>query len=283
MAVNAHRARRSPLWRAAGIALAAGLAGCALSAPPAEATLSAESGASSVLAALDAEAQAALQRSKQAPDDAAAAVAAAAVLFQAADLRLQLASLRALDAQQAPAIAAVLAADDAVGDPARTEILSLCTAGVDAAERALAQRPGDVAAQLQLGLHLSLVAWANGPARSLFAGYGSRLVAAIDAAVAADPMFDHGAPLRLLGRFRGKAPWPYGDLPAATAALHRATEQAPIVINHLFLGDALWAAGERAAAQQQWRLALTAEADASTRWSADQLRELARRRLRAAD
>ena len=48
-------------------------------------------------------------------------------------------------------------------------------------------------------------------------------------------------------------------------------------------GDALWAAGERAAAQQQWRLALTAEADASTRWSADQLRELARRRLRAAD
>jgi hypothetical protein len=281
MAVNARRAR-SLWWRAAGIALAAGLAGCALSAPPAEATLSAESGGS-VLAALDAEAQAALQRSKQAPDDAAAAVAAAAVLFQAADLRLQLASLRALDAQQAPAIAAVLAADDAVGDPARTEILSLCTAGVDAAERALAQRPGDVASQLQLGLHLSLVAWANGPARSLFAGYGSRLVAAIDAAVAADPMFDHGAPLRLLGRFRGKAPWPYGDLPAATAALHRATEQAPIVINHLFLGDALWAAGERAAAQQQWRLALTAEADASTRWSADQLRELARRRLRAAD
>jgi len=281
MAVNARRAR-SLWWRAAGIALAAGLAGCALSAPPAEATLSAESGGSA-LAALDAEAQAALQRSKQAPDDAAAAVAAAAVLFQAADLRLQLASLRALDAQQAPAIAAVLAADDAVGDPARTEILSLCTAGVDAAERALAQRPGDVAAQLQLGLHLSLVAWANGPARSLFAGYGSRLVAAIDAAVAADPMFDHGAPLRLLGRFRGKAPWPYGDLPAATAALHRATEQAPIVINHLFLGDALWAAGERAAAQQQWRLALTAEADASTRWSADQLRELARRRLRAAD
>lgn len=52
-------------------------------------------------------------------------------------------------------------------------------------------------------------------------------------------------------------------------------------VNHLFLGDALFAKKDVAAAEAQWRLAVAAPADESTKWSADLLRELARRRLAA--
>jgi hypothetical protein len=258
-----------------------------LSAPPAETFLGGGRGNADADAsgagptALDREAAEALAASKQRPDDADLALRAAAVLFQAADLRLQQGALSALDARRDADVAAVLAATDQVADGVRTEVLSLCTDGLAAADRAAASRPQDVAVQLHRALHLSFIAWANGPARSLFAGYGGKLVAAIDAAVAADPTFDHAAPLRLQGRFRAQAPWPYGDLPLAKTALARAVELAPIAINLLFSGDALWAGGDREAARAQWEAASTADGDESTRWSTPLLRELARRRLAA--
>ena len=269
--------------------------GCALSAPPAETVLhggeAADASADGAVPLgerarrwqqeLDRRAADALAQSKAAPGDADAALRATALLFAAADLRLQRGSLEALDALPEADLDGVLGADDRVADGLRTEILSLCTAGLEAAERAAAARPQDVAARLHVGLHLSLIAWANGPARSLFAGYGSRLVAAIAAAVAADPAFDHGAPLRLQGRFRGKAPWPYDDLEQAQSSLERAVALAPIAINELFLGDVLFAAGERDAARAAWQAATTAGGDESTQWSTPLLRELARRRLQA--
>jgi len=273
--------RRPPLpLLAASLAL---LAGCALQprsldalpeAPPASQAADGP--------ALEERAKQAWAESEARPDDADVALAATALLFQAADLRLQRGSLEALDALEAPDLAAVLGADERVDDVTREAVLSLCTAGLEAAERAAALRPGDVAAELHRGLHLSLVSWANGPARSLMAGYGPRLVAAIDAALAADATFDDAAPLRLDGRFRGKAPWPYGDLARARASLERACEAAPITVNLLFLGDVLWAAGARDEALARWRAASTAEGDASTRWSQPLLRELAARRLATA-
>jgi hypothetical protein len=251
---------------------------CALSAPPAEQAL-APAGAPA--GELDALAQAALERARAAPDDVAWQVEAAQRLFQAADLRLQRATLAWLDAHPDATRAAVLAAEDQVADAERTAILSLCTSGLELAQRARDAEPGNVAAALHTGLHLSLIAWANGPARSLFAGYGPKLVAAIDAALALDRTCDGGAPLRLQGRFRGQAPWPYGDLDVARAALAEAVELRPVPVSHLFFGDVLAKRGEHDAARAQWQLAVAAEADESTRWSADLLRELARRRLAA--
>lgn len=262
--------RTGPLWL---LIFCLGAA-CALSAPPADQTLS-------PAAELDTLAQAALTAARAAPDDGAAQLAATARLFQAADLRLQQATVAWLDAHRDADRATVLAAEDQLGDDVRASIVSLCTEGLACAERAAKVRPNDAAACLHEGLHLSLLAWANGPARSLMAGYGGRLVKAIDAALAADAAFDGGAPLRLQGRFRSKAPWPYGDLPAATKALARAVDIASLPVNHLFYGDALAALGETAAAEVQWRLAARAPLDESTRWSADLLCEQARRRLAA--
>jgi hypothetical protein len=113
------------------------------------------------------------------------------------------------------------------------------------------------------------------------AGYGPKLVAAIDAALALDRDFDHGAPLRLQGRFRSKAPWPYGDLAVAQAGAAAAVELAPMPVNHLFLRRCTRKRRRTERRGVQWRLAEAALADESTRWSADALRELARRRLAA--
>jgi len=257
------------------------LAGCALHAPALDDLPEPTADEPSDSEALEREAKAAWAASEAAPEDADAARRATELLFQAADLRLQGGALAALDALDGPDIATVLAADDRVDDATREAVLALCNAGLTAAERAASLRGGDVAAELHRGLHLSLIAWANGPARSLMAGLGPRLAAAIDAAVAADDAYDGAAPLRLRGRFRGKAPWPYGDVGLARQSLERAVEIAPITVNLLFLGDVLWAAGDRAGAEQRWRQASAAEGDASTRWSQPLLRELARRRIAA--
>ncbi len=274
--------------------------GCALSAPPAEQTLRSTAAplgaAAATLAAdpandalpqdpavrqarLDELARQALAAADAAVTDADAQLRAAAVLFQAADLRMQRAALAWLDEHPDATLAEVLAVEDRIGDPARSEILSLCTSGLDRADRALAAAPHSAAARLYQALHLAWIAWANGPARSLVAGYGTRLVTALDGVLALEPTLDHCAPLRLQGRFRSKAPWPYGDQAAADAALERATREAPLVVNHLFYGDALAAKGDLVGAVAEWRRAAGASADDSTRWSADLLRELARRRL----
>jgi hypothetical protein len=234
------------------------------------------------MAELDQLANSALQRSRDALTDFDQALVAASLLFQAADARMQRATLAVLLDNAKPDVSTILGLDARIGDPSRTEILSLATAGLEVSKRAVAADPARAAAQLQLALHLSLVSWANGAARSLFAGYGPRLVDAIDCAIAADATIDGGAPLRLQGRFRSQAPWPYRDLALARSVLSRAVEFAPIVVNHLFLGDALWLDGEEAAAIAQWQAATMANGSESTRWSDELLRELAKARLAAA-
>ena len=253
-----------------------------MSAPAAGETLGATAtAAASPTAALDALAREALAAVDAAPQDVGRLIEASKVLFQAADLRLQQATVAWLDANPEAELVAVLAADDQLDDSVRTAVASLCQRGLELADQAAGAAPDQVAARLHQALHLSLLAWANGPARSLFAGYGPKLVRAIDAAVALDANHDGGAPLRLQGRFRGKAPWPYGDAAVARQALQRAAELAPLPVNLLFLGDVLAAAGELDAAAVPWRAAVTAVADESTRWSSALLQELARRRLSA--
>lgn len=279
-------ARPGPPLLALGALL---LGACALSADPVEEVLQKPAVEPSArpttveqrLAALDARCSSALEAARAHPQDAPLALAASRVLFEAADLRLQIGTLAVLDADKTTELAEVLSADDRVTAETQAAILSLATEGLALAECAIAVREDAVEAQLLRALHLSLVAWANGPTRSLFAGYGPKLVAAMERAVALDAQHDGGAPLRLQGRFRSKAPWPYGDLEVARDSLLRASELAPVPVTLLFLGDLHAARGERELALAAWRRASEAEADVSTQASATEIRELARRRVRA--
>lgn len=215
-------------------------------------------------------------------EDVAALLEATRALFSAADLRIRRGTVAALtDSPDSDDLDAVLDADDELPDEIAEAVLSLSTTGLELAERAARDRPDNVGAQLHRALHLSMVAWANGPMRSLFAGLGPKLQAAIDAAVALDPEYDDAGPLRLQGRFLSRAPWPYGDSEAALEALERAVESAPVCINHLFLGDALHAAGRPDEAIAQWRAARDAPLGAGARYSGPFLRAETELRLRA--
>lgn len=235
--------------------------------------------AAEAIAAQDAECARSLALARAPGADAVALVRASQWLFQAAELRMQCATLAALERTPARTWKEVDAADERIASADRDEILGLCTAGKDLAERALVLAPEDPGALLYSALHLSLVAWANGPARSLLAGYGKKLERAIAAVVAKAPEFDHGAPLRLQGRFLAEAPWPYGDATKARSTLVAACKLGPAPVTHLFLGDALADAGDLEGARREWTAATSAEDVPSTASSGPFHRELARLRL----
>ncbi|MCA8951027.1 MAG: hypothetical protein KDE27_16095 [Planctomycetes bacterium] len=227
----------------------------------------------------------ALAEFRAAPEDRAAAMRATHALFQTADLTVQEALVGAANELDHPATpAAILAAEAELPAAVRDRVLGLATAGAEAAEAVLAA-PGPsetttrVDAEVHLALHLTFVAWANGPMRSLMAGYGTRILAAMDRALALDPLWDNGAPLRLKGRFLAQAPWPVGDRDAALELLQRAVAHAPLPIHHLFLGDLLFQRGDTAAATEQWRAVLTSSPDATTAAAAPWHRRMAEHRL----
>ncbi len=254
-------------------------AGCALQAPPALSTLNvaASDPAAAQFSAIDSLAKAALLASDGSPDNDELAVRAASLLFQAADARAQCAIVAA--SVDGDPVDIVLAADDRVSAEVRKQVASLCSDGLGAAERVVARHPDNPAAQLQRGLCLCLLAWANGSVRSLVQGFGPRILDAIDKSVAGDAKADDCAALRLQGRFLHKAPWPLRDREVARAALLRAVDEAPCLLNFLFLGDALWSEGDRDGAIDAWRKAVDARCGDSARWSEAPLRELTRRRL----
>lgn len=262
----------------AAFALVAALAvgACApFDAPPAEATLREDRGDP----AIEARTREAIAAADAAPADPKAALAASRWLFVAADWRMQRATCEWLRAHPAAARADVLAADERVPEPVRKEVASLCTRGLEFADRAAVRLPDDVDARLHQALHTSLLAWSQGVAKALVAGYGRRIGNAVDAAIALDPEFDGAAPLRLAGRFRSQAPWPYGDKPAAERALQRAVQVRSNLVNRLFYGDALAASQRFAEAEVEWRAAVDAKSDAATQWTGEFLREQAHRRL----
>ena len=230
---------------------------------------------------LDRRAREALAAAEVAPARGDKQLAAARALFEAADTRLQAGVLAWLDEQADADMGEVLDAEDHLGREVTEEVRSLCSEGLAAAERAVAADPAQPAALLYVALHLSLVAWAEGPASALVSGRGPRVARAIEDALEAGAEVEGCAPLRLSGRFRTRAPWPYHDLERARADLARALAGAPAVVNALFLGDAEWLAGERDAAREAWERAvdLPETALGTERERFELYRELARRRL----
>ena len=237
---------------------------------------------------------AAVQAFRSDPNNAVLALDAARSLFGLVDGIVQQALLDELRALPSPDVDELLAADRVLPAQVRDRVVTLATTGAEAAQAAvtvLADAPGlgadqaaaCVDAQLHLALHLSFLAWANGPVASLMSGHAGRISKAMDAAIALDPEFDHCAPLRLKGRFLARAPWPVGDQLAARKLLTRAAQSAPTPIHHLFLGDLLYELSERDIAVQQWQSVLSAEPDSATAAVAALHREMARLRLLAAD
>jgi tetratricopeptide (TPR) repeat protein len=234
---------------------------------------------------LDARARAAVDAARAAEEDATLAIEAARTLFFAADLRAQRAVLAWVQAHEDATIDELLGCDRDVPGDAGPEVRSLSIEGLAHARRALGLRPNDIAARHYVGLHLSMIGWSEGPANAILKGRGPEVVRAMKATLELEGArdFEGAAPLRLLGRFRDRAPWPYGDRGAALELLADAVRRAPGVVNLVFLADASWRAGEAGEARALWRRALAAAPDPGSKRVAPLHRELIARRLAATD
>ncbi|MCB9879254.1 MAG: hypothetical protein H6835_16790 [Planctomycetes bacterium] len=225
---------------------------------------------------------------RAAPDDPQRALAASRALFEAVDVTVQQALVDTTRDATFADPRDVVAAEAPMPATIRDRVLALTETGTQAAQAAIdgfaalpTPPPEAVDAQVHLALHLIFVAWANGPMRAMMSGLPKRIEAAMALALAGDRTFDHGAPLRLRGRWLAQAPWPIGDVEQALTLLQEAVHTAPLPIHHLFLGDLLLKREEPDAAAAEWRAVLTDAPDATTAAVCPFHREMAQRRLDA--
>jgi tetratricopeptide (TPR) repeat protein len=268
------------------LALFAALLGSCLNAPPAlenvlvEALSSDDSRSGFPAAfAFDGPATKARARALESPTDAGTQIAAARALFLAADERIQRATLDYLDSLANPSLEDALSADDHLSGTLKVEVESLTLKGLRFAEIALEISPTDRDALLYRALHTTVLAWAIGPGRAVLQGLANKASLAIAECALAGEEHLAAAPLRIRGRFLYKAPWPLGDLTRATQCLRLAVKVAPVSLNLLFLGDALYAVGEAGQALDSWKQAASAESDPDSAPLGAYHRESARRRV----
>ena len=206
-------------------------------------------------------------------------MATSRALILNADLRLQSALALDMDPADLPPPPDLIDLEDEVSSELKAEIRSLATSSAAFADRALALRPGDPAAALFRTLGTGLRLWSMPTLQALASGAATTLPGRIKTLAANAPELEGASPLRLKGRFQSRAPWPFKDLEEGEATLTAAVEVAPIPLNLLFLGDALWLRGEEEGARERWSAAVRAEADAETLVAAPLIREIARLRL----
>jgi hypothetical protein len=221
------------------------------------------------------EAKAAREAARARPEDADAQVAAARCLFEAADLELRRGLIADLDREPAETVDKLLDREDDLPGELKARIVALAEEGAAFAGAAVALDGKRPDARFYYAACVGLTAWGKGAAAALLQGLAPKVKQAIDDAVAADPRFGKSAPLRALGAFYSRAPWPVGDKDKAKEAFERAEKTA---MTHLYFAEYCWWNDDHEGAVRHWKQVETAEQDTITP-AGPFARELARRAL----
>ena len=225
------------------------------------------------------EAKAAQEAARARPQDADAQVAAARSLFVAIDLEVRRALIADLDREPAENPDKLLDREDDLSSELKARVVALAEAGAGFGSAAIALDGKRPDARFYYAACIGYTAWGKGAAAALFQGLAPKVKKAIEDAVAAEPNFARGAPLRALGAFYSRAPWPVGDKEKAKDALTRAQKTA---LTHLYLAEFYWRNGDKKNAVEHWWLVETAEPDTVSPSGAF-VREFARRAVDLAE
>jgi hypothetical protein len=225
------------------------------------------------------EAKSAQETARAKPQDADAQVAAARSLFVAIDLEIRRALIASLDKEPAKDPDKLLDREDDLPSELKARVVALAEAGAGFGSAAIALDEKRPDARFYYAACIGYVAWGKGAAAALFQGLAPKVKKAIEDAVAADPNFAKGAPLRALGAFYSRAPWPVGDKDKAEALLQRAQKTA---LTHLYLAELYWRKGDRKNGVEHWWQVETGEPDTVSP-SGPFARELARRAIALAE
>jgi hypothetical protein len=207
------------------------------------------------------EAKAAREAARARPEDADAQVAAARCLFEAADLELRRGLIADLDREPAKNVDKLLDREDDLPDELKGRIVALGEEGAAFASAAIALDGKRPDARFYYASCIGLAAWGKGAAAALMQGLAPKVKGAIDDAVAADAKFGGSAPLRALGAYYSRAPWPVGDQEKAKQAFERAEKTA---LTHLYYAEYCWWNDDHEGAVRHWKQVGTAKQDTIT-------------------
>jgi hypothetical protein len=229
----------------------------------------------SLQATANRKAQAMREAARAQPQDVEAQVAAARALFIAADLELRRGLIASLDQKPPKNVDKLLDREDDLPGELKKRIVALTEEGAEFASAAIALDGKRPDARFYYAACTGLVAWGKGAAAALFQGLAPKVKKALEEAVAADSSFMNGAPLRGLGAFYSRAPWPVGDKKKAKELFSKAGNSA---LTHLYHAEHCWRTKDRESALRLWKQVETAPLD--TVWLSEPfIRELARRAL----
>lgn len=221
------------------------------------------------------DARAAREAARARPEDADAQVAAARSLYIAADLELRRGLIADLDREPVEDPDELLDREDDLPSELKARIVALTEEGAGFASAAVALDGKRPDARFYYAACLGLSAWGKGTAAALLQGLAPKIKQAIVDAVDADSSFANGAPLRALGAFYSRAPWPVGDKEKAKKALLLAGKSA---LTHLYVAEFYWRTGDHELAVTHWKKIETAESD-TVSVAGPFIREFARRAI----
>lgn len=158
----------------------------------------------------------------------------------------------------------VLETPESVFEAVKEQVEQLAREGQELATELREAQPMRAAGHHWFAAHTARLAWAVGPLKAMMETLPSRCLEAVDAAIERSESYDGFAPLRLKGRFLGKAPWPVGDPKQALELLRRANDAYGCKLHHQFLAELLFEADEVPEARWHWQQVLLApQPDAS--------------------
>jgi len=216
----------------------------------------------SLQATANREARAARETARARPENADAQVAAARALYVAADLELRRGLIADLDREPAEDPDELLDREDDLPGELKARIVALADDGAGFASAAIALDGKRPDARFFYAACFGLATWGKGVTAALLQGLAPKVKRSIDDAVAADPTFANGAPLRALGAYYSRAPWPVGDKEKAKEAFLRAPKSG---MTDLYLAEFYWRTKDKKSAVRHWRQIETAAPDAVSR------------------
>ena len=134
--------------------------------------------------------------------------------------------------------------------------------GMSYAQRALSINPDGIEGHYYYGLSIAQYSIGISIVKALIKGLGPEYEKHIGKAIEINKLYDYAGPIRAMGRYWFKLPWPKRDIDKSIGYLSEAADAAPLSIRgRVYLAESCLKGGKKGCAQEQLTVALETEPD----------------------
>jgi tetratricopeptide (TPR) repeat protein len=152
--------------------------------------------------------------------------------------------------------------------------------GMFYAKRALAVNPDGIEGHYYYGLSIAQYSIGISIVKALVKGLGPEYEKHIGKALEIDKLYDYAGPIRAMGRYWYKLPWPKRDLDKSIDYLKEAAAAAPVSVRgRIYLAESCLKGGKKDCAREQLAIALATEPDPKLEYDAMRWKERAQELL----